>query len=790
MINEPTRVSGNSSTLIDPILVSDACRVLDAGTISVDNSISDHKATFVSVKTETPLLKSYTREIWNYKNANFEELNEKIRQHDWDHLIRNTISVDEACANFTEAFIQLCESSIPRKKVIIRPSDRPWFNSELRHNIRLRDRLRRKALKTNNNQDKIRYKTQRNRVNNIKKHAKETYMNNYEDLILNQSCGSKTFWQLMGRLAGKQSKTSIIPPLETPNDSYAFTDLEKANLLNDYFCSISTIDDSNINLPEFNIRTDSWLLNVNIETSEVIDVLSNLQLNKAVGPDGISHRMLKHTCHSIATPLRKLFNLSLQKKAFPILWKLAHVMPIFKKGDKSQTNNYRPISLVSCVGKAFERVIFKHVYNHLITNSLIYQYQSGFLPGHSTVHHLIELVHNTCLALEKYEMNCQIFCDISKAFDRVWHRGLLLKLKNYGIDGNLLVWFEDYLKNRNQKVFINNTFSTQKPISAGVPQGSVLGPLLFLIYINDISDDLTGLARLFADDTSLSYSSADIRQIELILNEDLRKLSEWARKWLILFNPVKTEVMLISNIFNETDLQLMMDGTILKIVEIHKHLGVYLSSNNKWSKHIDSIITSASKQISFMRKIKYKFSKQTLNTLYCTYIRPLFEYASEVWDGCSQTDANRLEQAQLNAARIVTGLPVFASTNSLYQETGWEPLSQRRTNKKLSLMYKIINNEAPGYLSNLLPNRVGEQTHHNLRNNQNFEIPYSRLCSYESSFFPSTLRLWNDLDITTRNSSSLLEFKNRIKQISEKPLNYKVARDRASEIALTRIKHT
>ena len=465
-------------------------------------------------------------------------------------------------------------------------------------------------------------------------------------------------------------------------------------------------------------------------------------------------------------------------------------MPIFKKGDKSQTNNYRPISLVSCVGKAFERVIFKHVYNHLITNSLIYQYQSGFLPRHSTVHHLIELVHNTCLALEKYEMNCQIFCDISKAFDRVWHRGLLLKLKNYGIDGNLLVWFEDYLKNRNQKVFINNTFSTQKPISAGVPQGSVLGPLLFLIYINDISDDLTGLARLFADDTSLSYSSADIRQIELILNKDLRKLSEWARKWLILFNPVKTEVMLISNIFNETDLQLMMDGTILKIVEIHKHLGVYLSSNNKWSKHIDSIIASASKQISFMRKIKYKFSKQTLNTLYCTYIRPLFEYASEVWDGCSQTDANRLEQAQLNAARIVTGLPVFASTNSLYQETGWEPLSQRRTNKKLSLMYKIINNEAPGYLSNLLPNRVGEQTHHNLRNNQNFEIPYSRLCSYESSFFPSTLRLWNDLDITTRNSSSLLEFKNRIKQISEKPLNYKVARDRASKIALTRIKHT
>ena len=299
----------------------------------------------------------------------------------WDHIINDTLSVEEACTSFTETYITLCKSCIPRKKVLIRPSDRPWFTSELRYNIRLRDRLRRKALKSNKNQDKLRYKNQRNKVNNMKKNAKETYMNNYEDLILNQSCGSKTFWQLMGRLVGKQSKTSIIPPLQTPNDSYAYTDSEKADLLNNYFCSISTIDDSNINLPDFNKRTESSLLNVHLDTSEVLDVLKNLKLNKATGPDGISHRMLKHTCQSIASPLCKLFNLSLQTNSFPVLWKTAHVMPIFKKGDKSQPSNYRPISLVSCVGKVFERVIFKHVYNHLNSNSLIYQYQSGFLLG-------------------------------------------------------------------------------------------------------------------------------------------------------------------------------------------------------------------------------------------------------------------------------------------------------------------------------------------------------------------------------------------------------------------------
>ena len=194
---------------------------------------------------------------------------------------------------------------------------------------------------------------------------------------------------------------------------------------------------------------------------------------------------------------------------------------------------------------------------------------------------------------------------------------------------------------RNQKVFVNGTFSSLKFILAGVPQGLVLGHLFFLIYINDLADYLHGMTRLFTNDTSLSFSSNNLAFIEHILNSDLVKLKELAKKWLIKFNPLKTEVMVISNIYNDYDIDLSYDENILKIVESHKHLGVTISSNNKWSNHIDSIINSASKQTSYLRKIKFQQPKQTFNKLYCTYIRPLLEYASEVEDDCNLLDTNR-----------------------------------------------------------------------------------------------------------------------------------------------------
>ncbi len=217
------------------------------------------------------------------------------------------------------------------------------------------------------------------------------------------------------------------------SDSYPslFSDEDKANALNIFFASVSTVEDSGKPVPNLDVNCHSELDNVIISVEDVYGIIKSLQLNKAAGPDRINHRLLAGIAQSVKHPLTILFNLSLKLSSFPRQWKHAHVMPLFKKGDRSLCSNYRPISLLSCLGKLFERCVFKHVYNYFHSNALLYKFQSGFIPCHSTVHQLIEINDNVCKSLDRKEYFCMFFCDISKAFDRVWHKGLVYKLSRY-----------------------------------------------------------------------------------------------------------------------------------------------------------------------------------------------------------------------------------------------------------------------------------------------------------------------------------------------------------------------
>ena len=790
IIDEPTRIGAASRTLLDPILISECCSYTSAYVVDVDRAMSDHNASVCHLKVPVHLCKSYKRSVWIYKNGDFNKFNNLISEFNWVTYFGNS-DINEACEKFTDKYLSLAKQCIPFKEVIIRKTDRPWMNSDIRREIRIRNRLHSKYKTTKSLTHLNKFKAQRNKVNNMKKHSRLYFFENINGLIdtLNTS-DPRSYWKLINKITRQSGHSSTIPPLFDLNSrSIISDDSKKADILNKYFCSISTIDDSNENLPDFPNRTDASFESLIILEKDVSDILGNLKLGKATGCDTISHNMLKATRDSVSKPLSILFNLSLNSATFPNIWKKAIVLPLYKKGDKHEVSNYRPVSLLSCVGKIFERVVFKYMYNYTVEHNLIYQYQSGFLPNHSTVYQLIEMYDSICKSLEQKQHTCMIFCDISKAFDRVWHRGLIQKLRGYGFKGKFLQWVVNYLHNREQQVLVNNQSSCFKKINAGVPQGSVLGPLLFLIYINDIADSLETLARLFADDTSLSYSSEHVYEIENVINRDLHRISSWSKTWLIKFNPSKTNVLFLTNSTNFSELNLIFDDNVLEPVSSHRHLGVTLSSDCKWSSHIDSIYQSCMKKICVLRKFKYILNRQTLLKIFKCFILPVLEYASELWDGCSQFDKQRLESIQLEAARIACGLPIFCKKEFIYKEAELETLENRRDKKKLVLFYKMHNHLVPPYLSNLLPPLVSEISNYSLRNNNDYTIPNTRLRLSERAFINSTTHRWNSLNQDIRNKNTVETFKAALSANIIKLPAYYLCGKRKYNILHTRLRH-
>lgn len=791
-INEPTRIGQTRSSLLDPIFVSKSLNVSTSSVIDIDRDLSDHNACFCNIEISSPISRSFKREIWIYKKGDFDKFNLLISSKDWESLLQNCIDVDSACENFTREYLKMAKDCIPRRLITIRHYDKPWMTNELRKEIRKRDRLHKLLISRKTDTNLQNFKHQRNKVNNMKKYARQSFYENVNTIIDTLYTGDpKSYWKLINKLTKQSGSSSVVPPLINNDDNIlASSDQEKANLLNTYFCSISNINDNGIDPPNFESRTNSIFNHPEITESEVSDVLKILKLGKACGSDLVSHNMLKNTANTINRPLKILFNMSLRNRCFPSSWKEATVIPLFKKGDRHEVSNYRPVSLISCLGKVFERIVFKHMYNYLLENNLFYNLQSGFLPQHTTVYQLIEMYDSICSALESKKHVCFVFCDISKAFDRVWHKGLITKLGAYGFKGEFLHWINNYLFNRKQQVLISNNRSNFSNINAGVPQGSVLGPLLFLIYINDIADDLESLARLFADDTSMAHSSSNLTEIEDTLNRDLARINEWSKMWLTTFNPSKTEVLFISNTENANSISLQFDGTILQPVDSHRHLGVIFSSNAKWQTHINAIFDSCMKKVNVMRKFKYILNKHVLLRIYKCFILPVLEYACEVWDGCTEIDKQRLESVQLEAARISSGLPIYASKESIYFETDLVPLAFRREQRKLTLFYKMHNNLVPSYLYNLLPETVSQASRYPLRNNDNYTIPKHRLTLTSLSFIPSTIKLWNSLDTNTRNSQSVASFKNSIstKTTERRPCHTFIGERRLS-ILYARLRH-
>ena len=339
---------------------------------------------------------------------------------------------------------------------------------------------------------------------------------------------------------------------------------------------------------------------------------------------------------SVTLPLKIIFRNILLTSIYPDIWKLANVTPIFKKGDKQSINNYRPISLPIC-GKIFEKIIFNILYSYLNVNNLITKNQSGFRPGDSTTNQLLYLINEIHQAFEnpKSLEVCAVFLDISKAFDKVWHDGLIFELKQNGVSYSLLMFFQNYLNNRKQRVVLNGSYSSFCTVESGVPQGSVLGPLLFLIYINDLERNIKSNIKFFADDTMLFSIVKDPVISANNLNHDLDIIQQWAYQWKMEFNPDPTkqanEVLFSCKKSSPNHPKLIFNGVAVAKVNDQKHLGLILDSRLSFEKHINEKIIEAKKIVGILKHLSKFLPLKTLDQMYKVLVRSHLDYCDIIY---------------------------------------------------------------------------------------------------------------------------------------------------------------
>ena len=755
-VHEPTRITNMTKTILDQVLTSNPSLVHN---VRIDPAIgnTDHCTVVISLKLKPKPDPAYKRLIWDYSKVDKAGLRRHIKEIDWsDCFAANDINT--IVQNWTNTILNAARQFIPNKIITIRPKDKPWYNNELRHMKRKVLRLFKIAKKSNDDYKWQCYKTANNEYHDLIKDTKAKFEKSRFNSLVENPSKPKIWWRTVKQVLGYAQDTTV-PSLRDGNRLIEDS-ASKAEKFNHFFTSHCNIDTSEANLPDDTRVSQTVIDNIVISCEEVEDLLKTLNTNKALGPDGISPQILKICAHELAPSLAKIFQLSLHIGEFPEQWKLANVLPLFKKGDPHMVENYRPVSLLSCISKVFERVIFKHVFNFLRDNLKITIHQSGFMPGDSTVNQLAYLYNFLAKALnDKKEVHI-VFCDISKAFDRVWHAGLLYKFKKCGVEGKLLNWFGSYLQNRKQRVILNGQYSAWGNLMAGVPQGSVLGPLMFLVYINDIVDDITCNIKLFADDTAIFIDIDDMVTGQTVVNQDLTKLQAWSKQWLVDFNAKKTVAMNVSLKRNPCNPNLTFNSENVKFVESHKHLGLTLNNKLSWRNHIDSILIKANQRLDTMKRLKYKLDRKTLETIYFTHVRPILEYGSVVWDNCDDDSKSLIDKVQDDAARIVTGAIKGTSHDLLHQEVGWEDLSSRRNRQKVLLFYKMVHGQAPEYLCDMVPPQVKDINPHSSRFSEDLMGIKHRLVLFEKSFLPSVVDEWNKLPLGVRQIQNFKAFKN------------------------------
>ena len=724
--------------------------------VTTSPGISDHDLLTAELRARQVINKKAPRTVYMYGKGDMTKVCDEMEAFKETFLASSPSkrNVEENWCTFKAKLAEVMKAHIPQKTIRTRTS-LPWISHEIKRKMKQRQRLYNRAKRSKDEHDVAAFKTCRKIVKRMLQQAHDNYLG--EILNLPKQACQKKFWSYIK----SQKKDNVgIPPLRDCTTDALVTDSKaKAEILSRQYQSVFTKENL-VDIPQQTSEPVASMDKIWITDSGITKLLKSINTKKACGPDCVPSRILKETAIHIGPVLAFIFQQSLDTGELPSDWLTANISAIHKKGDRSMASNYRPVSLTSVTCKILEHVVFTNIMSHLDQFNVLSNIQHGFRAKHSCETQLTLTVNDLAQSLDSKKVTDMLILDFSKAFDTVPHKRLLGKLEHCGVDRDTHKWISSWLTHRTQRVVVDGDASDAVPVQSGVPQGTVLGPLMFLIYINDIGDSVNSKIRLFADDCVL-YRQIDTQADHNKLQADLQKLNEWAEQWQMNFNASKCFVMSIGTVRNKKCFDYTLKGTMLGRVAHSPYLGVELTDDLMWNRHIGNITMKANKALGFVRRNLAQASPVVKELAYFSLVRPHLEYASVVWDPYHTTMVNKLEKVQNRAARFVKkDYDRTSSITAMKKELQWDTLADRRKQKRLTMFYKAVHSSValplPAYLVKNI--RASRQDH-----NQKYREVQCRIDTFKESFFPRTVREWNKLSQDTVDSPSWSSFAEKLK---------------------------
>ena len=777
-ITDTTRHTKLNSSTLD-LAISNCRYIMRSGVL--DNNLSDHLPIYLVKKKAKDNRSKETFIGRSYRHFNEGEFKNTLRAKNWEHIIDYT-SAESAWDSILKEVKKELDFCCPIKKYTVRGTRPKWLTNTLIEQMKDRDYFYKKAKRSLNQDDWNIAKHLRNTTNFNIRQAKANYI--IGELEASQD-DPKRFWRTIKKVfsqKGQIKNTNI--RLSDEIGKVIDPDLIPS-YINNFFINIGRSISSNnpgnnsndtelqtprkLNSSDLSLSLPTELANNIYEVGEVNETevfreLQNININKPSGMDEINARVLKVSLKEIVPELTKIFNLSIKSTTFPDKWKHATVIPIPKTGDVSKVENYRPISLLPLPGKLLEKLIHRQVESALEIDNHFTNLQHGFRKNRSTIHAILQLVNHINVKLDKGIPTVAVFIDFRKAFDCVCHSTLLRKMEQSNLGPKTMAWISSYLKDRKQLVLANGVKSDSLEVCQGVPQGSILGPLFYILYANDIPNHVKCKLALYADDTVLYTSSLDPAIIQSELQRDLDNLACWCNLNSLTINVKKTKIMTFGSKKSREklgELNVSFNGTDLEHVGSFNYLGVKLDQVLQYDLHAKTLIQRVSDKVTYLRRIRRFINSTAALRIYKNMILPILEYGNILLISTKAINRKKLQTLQNKALKCALGLDPLTSTKDTHSMAKLDKLSLRRKHQILQLMFKQKSN--PSLWKRKTKKKQGLATRS--ANKQLFIQYRPKSEKFKKSITVQAPTLWNSLPENIQNLENIALFKNSLRSV-------------------------